>query len=137
VGRWWVRRLDEIPRIEPEEPQDPDWYPLQHHFGLTAFGVNVYVARAAGDQLLGDHDETHSGHEELYFVSHGRARFTLDGEQHDIGTGSVVAVPDPMVRRGAVALEVGTTVLAIGAPPRDDFESSWNARHFEVVPRAE
>ena len=137
MGRWWVRRLDEIPRIGPEEANDPEWYPLQHHFGLTAFGVNVYVARAVGDELLGDHDETHSGHEELYFVSDGRARFTLDDQEHEVGTGSVVAVPDPGVKRGAVALEPGTTVLAIGAPPDEQFESSWNARHFEGVPRAE
>ena len=137
MGRWWVRRLDEIPRIDPDGPRDPDWYPLQHHFGLTAFGVNVYVARAAGNQLLGEHDETHSGHEEIYLVSDGRAQFTLDDQQHEVGAGSVVAVPDPEVRRGAVALESGTTILAIGGPPREQFESSWNARHFEGVPRAE
>jgi mannose-6-phosphate isomerase-like protein (cupin superfamily) len=137
VGRWWVRRLDEIPRIGPEEANDPEWYPLQHHFGLTAFGVNVYVARAAGDNLLEEHDETHSGHEELYYVTTGRARFTLDGEGQEVDSGSVVAVPDPAVRRVAVAVEAGTTVVAIGAPPRPEFESSWNPRHFEGVPRAE
>jgi hypothetical protein len=28
MGRSWVRRLDEIPRIDPEEAHDPDWHPL-------------------------------------------------------------------------------------------------------------
>jgi Cupin domain len=137
MAGWWVRQLGEIPRIGPEEPRDPEWYPIQHHFGLTAFGVNVYVARAAGDLLSEEHDETHSGHEEVYFVVSGRARFTLDGEPHDAGPATLVAVPDPRVRRSVEALDSGTTLLAIGGPPREQFESSWNARHFEGVPRAE
>jgi quercetin dioxygenase-like cupin family protein len=137
MARWWVRRLDEIPHIEPEEEDDPEWYPLQHHFGLSAFGVNVYVARAAGNALLGEHDETSSGHEELYFVTAGQARFTLDGEERQVAAGTVVAVPDADVRRAAVALEPGTTILAVGASPSVNFESSWNPRHFEGVPRAE
>jgi hypothetical protein len=137
MARWWVRELAEIPRIGPEEPRDPEWYPVQHHFGLTAVGVNVYVARGAGDLLSEEHDETKSGHEELYFVVSGRARFTLDGEQHEVGPATFVAVPDPDVRRSVEALDVGTTLLAVGGQPRADFESSWNARHFEGVPRAE
>jgi hypothetical protein len=137
VGRWWVRRLEEIPRIEPEEAEDPDWYPLQHHFGLTAFGINVYVARAQGDVLAEEHDERESAHEELYYVTAGRAYFTLDGEEREAAAGTVVAVLDPSVRRAAVAFEPGTTVVAIGAPRQDSFTSSWGSRHFEGVPRAE
>ena len=41
---YWVKRLDEIPLVSEDEPGDPLWYPLQHHFGFTAFGVNVYTA---------------------------------------------------------------------------------------------
>jgi hypothetical protein len=137
VGRWWVRRLEEIPRIDPEVAQDPDWYPLQHHFGLTAFGVNVYVARSAGDMLADEHDEKRSRHEELYYVTAGRARFTLDGEEQEAAVGTVVAVPDPAVKRAAVALDPGTTLVAIGAPRQDRFRSTWGARHFKKVPRAE
>jgi hypothetical protein len=137
MGGWWVRRLDEIPRIGPTEPKDPEWYPLQHHFALTAFGVNVYVAREAGDVLSEEHDEMPSGHEEIYFLVSGRARFILDGERHEVGPATVVAVPDPKVRRSIEALDPRTTLLAIGGPPQADFESSWNPRHFEGVPRAE
>jgi hypothetical protein len=137
VGRWWVRPLEEIPRIGPEEANDPEWYPLQHHFGLTAFGVNVYVARAPGDTLADEHDEKRSGHEELYYVTAGRARFTLDGEEHEVAAGTVVAVPDAEVPRAAVALEAGTILVAIGAPRQEAFKSTWGRRHFKGVPRAE
>jgi len=47
VVRFAVRRLADVLRI-PVEADDPEWYPLQHHFGLTAFGANVYVTRADG-----------------------------------------------------------------------------------------
>ena len=133
---WFVKRLEDVPVAPADEPGDPVWYPVQHHFGLTAFGANAYVARAAGDELLGEHDETGSGQEELYVVIAGRARFTLDGEDVDVGAVSVVAVPDPAVLRSALALEAGTSILAVGGEPRAGFRSTWNERHFERVPRA-
>jgi hypothetical protein len=134
---WWARRLTEIPHIGPADPGDPEWYPLQHHFGLTAFGANVYVAREEGDELVGQHDETDSGHEELYFLTSGRARFRLGGEDNEVEAGTVVAVPDPTVQRSAVALEAGTALVAVGGPANPEFVSSWRPDHFEGVPRAE
>jgi hypothetical protein len=131
-----IARIDELPKIE-DEPGDPDWYPIQHYFGLTAFGINAYVACEAGQGLIGDHDETASGQEEVYVVTAGRARFVLDGVEHQVGAGTVVALPDPATKRSAVALEPGTTVLAVGGPRRDRFESSWQAHHFEGVARSE
>ena len=48
-----------------EIPVVPDaevgWHPLTHHFGLTAFGANVFVAAAAQDELVAEHDESASG----------------------------------------------------------------------------
>ena len=131
---YFVRPLWELPAIAPEEEGDPDWFPIQHFFGLQAFGMNAYRAEAAGIQLIGDHDELHSAHEELYVVLRGRARFTLAEETVEAGAGTVVAVPDPSVRRSAVSLEPDTAVLAIGAEPHGEFVSSWDARHFEGVP---
>ena len=47
-----MKRLDEVPLVPEDEPGDPLWYPLQHHFGFTAFGVNVYTAtEALGDAI--------------------------------------------------------------------------------------
>jgi len=57
------------------------------------------------------------GHQELYFVARGRAKFILDGEEHDCPAGTYVFVPDTATHRHAVAEEPGTTVLSFGGPP--------------------
>ena len=132
----WARRLADVPRIEVE-PEGHDWHPLQHHFRLSAFGANVFVARREGAELVGEHDERASGQEELYVVLAGRALFALDGAQHEAGTGDLVVVTEPAVRRSARALVAGTSVLAVGAPARSDFASTWSSRHFAAVPTAE
>ena len=131
-----IKRIVDVPKVADGEADDPDWHPLTHHFGLTAFGLNAFVAREEGQELVGEHDETGSGQEEVYVVTQGRARFWLDGWVHDADAGCVV-VARPEVRRSAVALEAGTTLLAIGGPARDDFVSTWNDSHFEGVPRAD
>ena len=111
------------------------WHPLQHVFGLTAFGANAFVAASAGDVLVDEHIETGSGQEELYVVVSGRATFVLDDVPADAPAITVVAVRDPSVRRRAVASEPGTTLLAFGGPPRSDFRSTWREAHFEGVRR--
>ena len=130
-----IRRLDELPKVGDGAADDPDWHPITHYFGLTAFGLNAFVAREAGQQLVGEHDETASGQEEVYVVMSGRARVTLDGNDSEVGAVTVVALASAATRRAVVALEPGTTLLAIGAPPRERFESTWRASHFDDVPQ--
>jgi hypothetical protein len=65
----------------------------------------------------------------------GSARFRLGEDEKVVAAGSVVVLRDPAVRRSATALTAGTTVLAIGAPARDGFDSTWNASHFEGIER--
>lgn len=132
-----MKRLDEIPLVPEDEPGDPLWYPLQHHFGFTAFGVNVYTAPDSGGSLIGDHDEAGSEQEELYLVTAGSARFTIDGRETVVPAGSVVAITDPAVRRTAVAAQAGTTVVVVGGRRAPQFRSSWQDEHFEDVPTAE
>ena len=55
----------------------------------------------------------------------GHATFTLDGEEIDAPQGTVVFIRDPKVRRYAVAVEPGTTVLAIGGVPGVHTPSAW------------
>jgi hypothetical protein len=131
VARFAVRRLDQVPTV-PDA--DVDWHPFQHHFGLTAFGANLFTARGAGDELIGEHDEVNSAQEELYLLLRGSALFVLDGERHEAEAVSVVAVPDASVRRAAVALEAGAMVLAIGAAP-GAYRSTWRSAWFEHVPK--
>jgi hypothetical protein len=131
-----VRRLDEVPLVPTDDPDDFDWYPLQHHFGLRGVGVNAFGGDS-GTAFVEEHDERKSGQEELYVVVRGAARFTLNGEAFDAPAVSVVAISDPDVTRQAVATEDGTIVLAVGAPPDSGFATTWNPANFEHVPRAE
>jgi hypothetical protein len=133
---YWVKRLDEVPLVPTDDPDDFDWYPLQHHFGLGAFGVNAFGGDA-GIQLVAEHDERESGQEELYVVVRGSARFTLNGEEHDAPAVSVVAVPDASVARAAIAIEDRTLLLVVGAPSDAGFATTWRPTHFEQVPRAD
>lgn len=134
MAPWASAHLDHLPDVPTMvDPGDPVWKPIRHHFGLSAFGINAYIARAAGDTLAGEHDEAQSGHEELYLVTAGRVRFELDGEELLAGQGTVVAVPDPSVRRAAYALEPGTTLVAVGSRP-GCFESTWRPEHYAGVP---
>jgi len=135
-GRYWVRRLDELPLVPTDDPNDFDWYPIQHHLGFGAFGVNGFGGDA-GTVLVAEHDERDSNHEELYVVVEGTVVFTLDGESRQVPSVSFVAVPDPAVSRSAVAAEDATLLLAIGAPAGSGFETTWNEGTFERVPRAD
>jgi tetratricopeptide (TPR) repeat protein len=86
---------------------------------VRAFGINAYHSVAAGDHLIGRHDELGSGaggHAELYVVTTGRATFTVDGEEIDAPTGTVVYVPDPASIREATAVEAGTSAIVVGGP---------------------
>ena len=133
---YWVKRLDEIPLVPTHDPDDFDWYPLQHHFGLGAFGVNLFGGDT-GTGFVAEHDERKSEQEELYLVVRGAARFTLNGETHDASAVSVIVIPDPAVTRAAVAIEDGTLLLAVGGPKDSGFATTWNPENFEQAPRAD
>jgi uncharacterized cupin superfamily protein len=131
---WAAIPLEELPRASADEDA-PAWYPLQHVFGLTAFGANAFASASPGDVLVDEHDESGSGQEELYVVVAGRATFVLDGTTVEAPAITVIAVRDPSVHRSATAGEPGTTLLALGGRPRADFESTWREEHFEGVRR--
>jgi hypothetical protein len=125
-----------LPLVPTDDPDDFDWYPVQHHLGLGAFGVNAFGGDA-GTVLVAEHDERGSGQEELYVVVEGTVRFTLDAQELDAPSVAFVAVPDPAVTRAAVACEDGTLLLAVGAPRGSGFSTTWNEANFGQVPRAE
>lgn len=130
MAAYAVRRLDELPKIDDD---GVDWRPIQHFFGLTAFGINLYRADA-GVHLIGDHDEAAGQHEEVYLVLEGAVRFTIDGENVECAAGDVVAIKDPSIRRAGVATEGGTVVLAVGNRTAERFETTWQPHHFDGVP---
>jgi hypothetical protein len=129
LPRYAVKRLDAIPGVPVPDPGDPDWKPLRHHFGFEAFGANAFVQPEAGGRLVDDHRETNTNHQELYVVLSGRAEFMVEGEPYDCPAGTCVAIPDPQVRRRAIAIEPGTAVLVIGATAGRPYEvSRWDAK---------
>jgi hypothetical protein len=136
--RWTTAHLTKIEPLSEPPPGEPQRRPLRHFFGISAFGTNVYFARADGDRVIDEHDELpgesagEGGQEELYFVVAGHATFTIDGETVEAPAGTFVFVRDPSVTRGAVARGAGTTVLAIGAPRDRPFAlSPWERRAID------
>jgi tetratricopeptide (TPR) repeat protein len=109
------------------------WHTIRSTLDVRAFGINAWTATEDDQQLIGEHKEAEGeAHEELYLVLSGHATFTLDGETVDAPEGTVVHVPDPVVKRGASGAR-GTTILAIGAKRGVAFTpSSWE-RSAEAI----
>jgi quercetin dioxygenase-like cupin family protein len=123
--------VDDLDRIEM--PDGFVWRPVRRRFGIEAFGVNAYSTREAGAQIVEEHSESDLEHEEIYLVLRGRARFTIEGDEHELGAGELVFVRDPVLRRGAVALDPDTIVLALGGKPGAAHEvSAWEAMFLAV-----
>jgi len=126
-----IAHVDELDRIEM--PDGFVWRPVRRRFGIEGFGVNAYSAREAGSQIVEEHSESDLEHEEIYLVLRGRARFTIEGDEHELGQGELVFVRDPVLRRGAVALDADTIVLALGGKPGAAHEvSAWEAMFLAV-----
>jgi len=110
------------------------WAPVRHALDIAAFGVNAFTAAHSGAEVIEDHDESDSRHEELYVVLTGRAEFTVGDETFDAPAGTLVAVRDPDLRRVARATQAQTTVLAVGGVVGEPFEPrEWESRGAEVA----
>jgi hypothetical protein len=136
-----AEHISRIPTLKSDGITGSDWKPVRSHLGIRAFGVNAYVARAAGEELVPEHNEmadpgsAGQEHEELYFVVSGRADFKVAGETLEAPAGTFVLVR-PQASRAAVAREPGTTILIVGAEPGVAFEvSAWESRRLEAAGR--
>lgn len=114
--RYAVKRLDEIDRAGSRKA----WTQIRAQFGIEAFGINAWTGDP-GEGVINDHNESDSGHQELYFVLTGRATFTIDGDDLDAPAGTFVYAGDPATQRKAVAAEPNTTVLALGSKPGEAY----------------
>ena len=118
---WQATHIDDIAAEEW-----PYWAPIRHHFGIETFGINAWRG-GPGDEVIKRHDESDSGHKELYLVLSGDALFTIGDEEIPASTGTLVWVTDPGAERVAVAVEANTVVLSIsGGPP-----SGWDTGYLE------
>jgi hypothetical protein len=131
-----ITNIEDIPAI----PAGGVGYRLvRRELGIRAFGTNAFTADA-GQELIEDHDETGSGaggHEELYVIVAGHARFSIDGVEHDAPAGTLVFLPDPESHRSATALVDGTTALAVGGVPGRPYEVSPWEPLFAAKPLAD
>jgi quercetin dioxygenase-like cupin family protein len=109
-----IAHIDELDAIEMQDGFV--WRPVRRRFGIQAFGTNAYTPGASG-QVVEEHSEQILGHEEIYLVLRGRVRFTVDGNEHELGQGQLVFLRDPSLRRSAVAVTDDAAVLAIGGKP--------------------
>jgi uncharacterized cupin superfamily protein len=107
-----VVRLAELPTVPTVFGR---WQALNAPLGLSGFGINVLTADP-GEPLDTLHDETDSNQEEVYVVVTGRAIFTLDGVEHEVGPGTLVSAA-PSTVRSLRAADADTRVVCIGAKP--------------------
>src|SRR5581483_7072787 len=134
AARMNVVHVDELAAIEM--PEGFVWRPVRRHFGIGAFGTNAYTPGANG-RIVEEHTEQQLGHEEIYLVLRGRVRFTVDGNEHELGPGQLVFVRDPSLKRGGVALTDDAAVLAIGGKPGQAHEVSAWEYVFSASPHIE
>jgi mannose-6-phosphate isomerase-like protein (cupin superfamily) len=73
----------------------PGFRKIRTALGITAFGANalVFPARYVGPAHY------HDTQDELYFVHRGRAVFTFDGVEHEVGEGGLVHVESTTPRQ--------------------------------------
>ena len=83
---------------------------VRQALGVNAFGVNALVMPPGFEGFLHYHDTQ----DELYFVHSGTARFEVDGEVREVGSGGLVHVESTTPRRFSNAGDDDLVVLVIG-----------------------
>lgn len=131
MSRYEVIAIDQLDRVPVSHGLE--WRPIRRRLGIRAFGMNAYTAEKVGDVVVEEHKEG-SGHEEVYVVLSGLARFTIDGDELDAPAGTIVYLRDPAALRSAASQQEGTTVLAVGGWPDRAFEPSGWEWPFEAEP---
>jgi uncharacterized cupin superfamily protein len=92
---------------------------VRRALGTTAFGINEIKLPPGAEGR--EHDETDTGHEEVYVVLEGDGTFTVDGEPVAVGAGDYLRV-DASSTRLAVGGQKGMRFLAIGAKPQPEYD---------------
>jgi len=123
-----ILSLDDLDKV-PYRGSGEVLRPLRKRLGFRPFGVNVWSAEMAGDKLIPPHEED-SGHEELYVVVRGTARFTVGDETFDAPAGALIHAKSGTFRV-ATAAEAATTVLVAGGKEGEAFTpGGWEDVHI-------
>jgi mannose-6-phosphate isomerase-like protein (cupin superfamily) len=105
---------------------EPRWdvmKPIRQAAGITAFGINEYVLPPGWDDY-DEHDETKTGHVEMYYCISGSGTMTIDDDEVAFRPGRYVFVR-PQCTRNLVAGPEGMRAIAIGVPDSSTF-SGWD-----------
>ena len=92
---------------------------MRRSLGTTGFGINEI--RLPAGEAGAEHDESDTGHEEVYVILEGSGTFTIDGTAVDVVTGDYLRV-DPGTMRVPVAGDDGMRFLAVGAKPQAEYD---------------
>jgi quercetin dioxygenase-like cupin family protein len=95
------------------------FFKIRRALGTTAFGINEIrlPAGVAGTE----HDETETGHEEVYIVLDGSGTFTVDGDGVETVAGDYLRV-DAAANRQVVAGPEGLTFVVVAAKPKPEYD---------------
>ncbi len=95
------------------------FFKIRKALGTTAFGINE-IRLAAGASGV-EHDESETGHEEVYVVLEGSGTFTVDGQVVSVARGDYLRV-DAASNRIVTAGDDGIAFLAIAGAPRPEYD---------------
>lgn len=90
--------------------------------GITAFGINEYDMPPGWDDY-DEHDETTTGHQEMYLCLSGGGTMTIDGSAVTLAPDRYVFV-EPDSTRNVVAGPDGLRMIVVGAPARPE-HTGW------------
>jgi uncharacterized cupin superfamily protein len=114
VGYTYLERDD--PSIESFRGA---FFKIRRALGITAFGINE-VRLAAGSTGV-EHDESATGHEEVYLVLDGDGTFVIDGDRVPVAPGGYLRV-DAAATRQVHAGENGIRFVVVAGKPRDEYD---------------
>jgi quercetin dioxygenase-like cupin family protein len=95
------------------------FFKIRRALGTTAFGINE-IRLPAGSEGI-EHDETETGHEEVYIVTDGGGTFTIDGEAVEVAAGDYLRI-DAEARRIVVAGDDGIRFVVVAAQPQPTYD---------------
>jgi quercetin dioxygenase-like cupin family protein len=95
------------------------FFKIRRALGTTAFGLNEIRLPPGGEGV--EHDESETGHEEVYVVLDGTGRFTIDGDTVEVTAGDYLRI-DPGSTRFVVAGERGLRFLAVAGKPAPAYD---------------
>ncbi len=92
---------------------------IRRALDTTAFGINELRMPAGAEGF--EHDESDTGHEEVYIALEGDGTFTIDGEDVAVAAGDYLRV-SPEATRQVVAGAEGFRFVVVAAKPQPAYD---------------